>query len=79
MGDETILADMMDSPEDIKRVVRSLLHKISALEARCDDQQAEIDENKRITAPLRWIFNKVMVGVGLVIVASILAWLGMDL
>ena len=79
MGDDTIMVELMDSPEDVKLVIRSLSHRVTALELRCDDQQTEIDENKRITAPLRWIFNKVMVGVGLVIVASILAWLGMDL
>ena len=74
-NDDTVL-QMMNSDEDVKIVVASLVGKVKALEARCDAQQAEIDENKRITAPLRWLFNKVMAGVGLALVAGVLAWLG---
>ena len=79
MADETTLAEMMDSPDDVKLVVRNLLHKISALELKCDDQQGQIDQIEAYVKPIRWIFNKVIAGLGLAVAAAILAWFGMDL
>jgi len=79
MGDDTVMVEMMDSPEDVKLVIRSLSKKVTALELRCDDQQIVINENAAALKPLRWIFNKVMAGLGFAVVAAILAWLGMEL
>ena len=78
MVDETTLAEMMDSPEDVKLVVRNILRKVSALEARCEDQQGQLDEIDRFQKPLRWIFNKIAAGAGLAVAAGVLAWFGFD-
>lgn len=78
MADETTLAEMMDSPEDVKLVVRNLLRKISALELRCDDQQAQLDEIDKYQRPIRWIFNKIAAGAGLAVAAGVLAWFGLE-
>lgn len=74
---DSTLVEMINSPEDMKIALGSLVRRVNALEARCDDQQTEIDENKRITAPLRWLFNKLMAGVGAAIVLAVLAYLGL--
>ena len=79
MGDDTIIVEMMDSPEDVKLVIRSVSKRVTALELRCDDQQDQIEEINKINKPVRWIFNKVAAGMGLAVAAAILAWLGLDL
>lgn len=65
-----------DDPEQLKTIVRSLMSRIDKLEATTADQQEQIDKLDQFQKPMRWVFNKVAIGVGLAIVGSILAWLG---
>ena len=78
MADDDTIIEMMDSPEDVKVVVGSISRKVSALEHKSEDQQGQIDEINTFQKPLRWIFNKIAMGLGLAIAAGVLAWFGID-
>ncbi len=78
MADDDTIIEMMDSPEDVKVVVGSISRKVSALEYKSEDQQGQIDEINTFQKPLRWIFNKIAMGLGLAIAAGVLAWFGLE-